>query len=333
MQTCTRTSANHTATTSPLSPTTSKPAQGVATGAAASSTPAPKSGPPTFNFGPVATPAAAPSSFSFGAKGAAPPSSPAASTTPAFSFGAKGADTPVPSAAPSTAAAPSFIFGAPAQPPSFTFGSASTEAAATPPAFNFARLGPTPPVAGATAKVPTFPTFGLPAPSALSSFLPPAAATTTASGAAAGEEPRPGAEGEREGEEEDTFPAEEQVGDALMTGAGEEEEDTRFTVKCKLFSKPTATADWTPIGVGPLKLNVHRTSGRCRILHRAEGSGRILLNTLLFPGMGVSPVGTGGKDLQFAIVHPATGGLVMHLARVKQASDAAEMLRVMREFV
>eukprot|EP00178_Gracilaria_changii_P027426 TRINITY_DN876_c0_g3_i1.p1 TRINITY_DN876_c0_g3~~TRINITY_DN876_c0_g3_i1.p1 ORF type:complete len:467 (+),score=134.78 TRINITY_DN876_c0_g3_i1:31-1401(+) len=65
--------------------------------------------------------------------------------------------------------------------------------------------------------------------------------------------------------------------------SGEEEEDTLFRVRAKLYSLE-GEADkmrWRECGVGALKMNQHKENERVRLLMRSEGVLRVVLNTPL----------------------------------------------------
>ncbi|KAL4762026.1 uncharacterized protein BDW70DRAFT_149752 [Aspergillus foveolatus] len=71
---------------------------------------------------------------------------------------------------------------------------------------------------------------------------------------------------------------------------GEEEEKTYFTCKAKLFH--FSNKEWRERGLGTFKVNVKVTDGvedkkGARMIMRADGVGRVMLNTPLFKGMKV----------------------------------------------
>jgi hypothetical protein len=71
---------------------------------------------------------------------------------------------------------------------------------------------------------------------------------------------------------------------------GEEQEKTYFTCKAKLFH--FSNKEWRERGLGTFKVNVKVTDGvedkkGARMIMRADGVGRVMLNTPLFKGMKV----------------------------------------------
>lgn len=74
--------------------------------------------------------------------------------------------------------------------------------------------------------------------------------------------------------------------DTITVETGEEEEETAFTCKAKLFN--FSNKEWKERGIGTFKVNVRRgpngkRSGR--MIMRADGAGRVMLNSPIFKGM------------------------------------------------
>lgn len=70
--------------------------------------------------------------------------------------------------------------------------------------------------------------------------------------------------------------------DALIVrGQGEEEETSLIQLTIKLLTYDITKKSYTDMGVGVLKVNQHDTTKKQRIVCRAEGSGRLLLNANL----------------------------------------------------
>ncbi|KAI8910035.1 hypothetical protein DFJ77DRAFT_471733 [Powellomyces hirtus] len=240
---------------------------------------------PTLTFG---------NAPSTGFGSAVSPSS-AFSAAPKFTFGGAAAPTTFGSSTNITfgsSAAPA-SFGSAASPPKFTFGASAAPAsfgsAASPPKFTF----------GASVAPATFPSaFGTPA-----SFPPSDKGAT--SGFSAGvapmqpatpfsfsqlnvtttpithpTQPRPAADND-DGEDDDDAVQDEQVD--LKEGEGEEQETTLHELRCRLFG--LADQKWSPIGVGQLKIKQDKTTGKGRLLLRADGSGRVFLNAAIYQGM------------------------------------------------
>jgi len=88
--------------------------------------------------------------------------------------------------------------------------------------------------------------------------------------------------------------------DLIKRGPGEENETTLFEhEKVKFFL--LIDQDWVDVGTGPTKINKDNTKGKRRLLARAEGSGRVLLNTPLFPEMLVFRP-EGKKDVMITVM-------------------------------
>lgn len=62
-------------------------------------------------------------------------------------------------------------------------------------------------------------------------------------------------------------------------GAGEEEEETVYTARAKVYKlvKGTESSKWADLGVGMLRLKRHKESGARRVLLRNSGTGKITL--------------------------------------------------------
>ena len=199
---------------------------------------------PTFSFGQPASTAStaatsANPSFSFGQTNTT-------SSKPSFSFG------PTASTTNATSATPSFSFGptasttnATSATPSFSFGPASTSA----PTFSF---GPT-----ASTITTTAPSF---------SFGPTTSTTTNPDDASDDDDEAP-----------PTLPEEPVNPELVQKGQGEEDEVTQWQARSKLFR--FEGGGWRDVGIGLAKINQsQQDQGKRRLLIRAEGTGKVLLN-------------------------------------------------------
>ncbi|TPX70002.1 hypothetical protein SpCBS45565_g02091 [Spizellomyces sp. 'palustris'] len=255
---------------------------------ATSVTAPPTSSPFGGGFGSTAATTGAAPLFTAPASAVAPPSNESQSqATPKvtqFSFGGQPTGT-------STTSAPPSSFG--------NFGSAATTSSAA-PTFN------TPASTG-------FSFFGNTQSSATPgpvSFIPPPQTPSNPSN------------DNTEDADGDEANKEDQIGDALMRGQGEEQERTVHQVRAKVFSFDKESGQWKPAGVGQLRVNKHIETGKARLLHRADGSGRVLLNAAVYQGMKFT---LKANNLSFAIV--LEGGVMQQtLVRVKAASDASALL-------
>ncbi|KAL2917923.1 hypothetical protein HK105_202336 [Polyrhizophydium stewartii] len=179
-------------------------------------------------------------------------------------------------------------------PTSFTFGSSGTTTA-----FTF----------GGVASAPATATF---------SFLGGGAAAP----APAAAQPSGGEGGGGDGDDDDAAPPDEQIGDALLTGEGEQEETTEYEVRAKLFL-PEDQGKWVAKGVGPFRIKRNKATGKMRLLMRLDNVGHLLLNAAVFKEMPVSTV----ASEQVSIMAPGLDGkLTKMLLRVKNKELAAELV-------
>ncbi|KAL5047279.1 hypothetical protein BDW71DRAFT_197015 [Aspergillus fruticulosus] len=127
---------------------------------------------------------------------------------------------------------------------------------------------------------------------------------------------------------------------------GEEEEKTYFSCKAKLFH--FSNREWRERGLGTFKVNVKVTGGvedkkGARMIMRADGVGRVMLNTPLFKGMKVGDA-AGNEPKSTKQIHLAslednrsvplllrvTRDLVFASARLKLTFSALSPLRTLR---
>jgi len=104
---------------------------------------------------------------------------------------------------------------------------------------------------------------------------------------------------------------------------GEEEEERIFSVRAKLLELDATLAmpTWKERGVGQVHINQSKAS--CRIVMRAEGILKLILNALIFPSMScervqdkgvrISPIGENGKP-------------TLYLLRVSRKEEAIQLL-------
>ncbi|KAJ1339978.1 hypothetical protein BSLG_005413 [Batrachochytrium salamandrivorans] len=145
------------------------------------------------------------------------------------------------------------------------------------------------------------------------------------------------------GGDDDEPLADEQVGDALMVGQGEEDETTEHEVRAKLFfageseekgnahstsggageagEAGATAAAWVPKGVGALRIKRHGSTGRCRLLMRADAVGHVLLNAAVYRDMPVSYL---SPHQVLVLVQGTQGSVIKVLIRVrnKEIADA-----------
>lgn len=104
---------------------------------------------------------------------------------------------------------------------------------------------------------------------------------------------------------------------------GEEDEDTIFQVRGKLFALSDQN-QWKERGTGQLKLNVRKEDGSgARLLMRKEAVYTLLLNATLFKGMKCF-LAQDPRYIRFSVFE---GGVTTHYnLRVSNAKVAAELL-------
>ncbi|KAK7207149.1 hypothetical protein BZA70DRAFT_286525 [Myxozyma melibiosi] len=152
--------------------------------------------------------------------------------------------------------------------------------------------------------------------------------------------PAKAAEASAEGGDEDAAAAEPQVDLSQEKGAGEEEEDIAMSGRTKVFeykkaadikaengNKAEAKDGYVAIGLGTYKLLQHQTTKKSRIIVRAEGSGRVILNVLLRKGVDYTTTGNNVRIVDFL---PDNKG-VSYLLRLKEASSAEKLKDLLNE--
>jgi hypothetical protein len=199
-----------------------------------------------------------------------------------------------------------------AETPKFSFGS-STTATTEAPKFSFGS-------GGLSAPLPAF-NFG-------------SSATTGSSGGFSFTAPTSTTEKQQSGDEDNEIPPEEAESftltrtnsEHLKTGAGEENETCQYEERCKVFMMDsTGSNGWIDLGIGIFKINRYNNeTGKSRILCRTEGSGKVILNSLVsVPGMDVSS--TEGKKEVALLTIGSEGKPTKYLIRVKTLDQAGSL--------
>jgi len=144
-------------------------------------------------------------------------------------------------------------------------------------------------------------------------------------------------------DDEDGIPAEEQesfsltrnTSEALKTGAGEENEATVHEQRCKVFLSDREKG-WIDLGVVVFKVNRDQrpdAAGQSRILCRAEGSGRIVLNARITAiGTEATPL-PGKKEVALLVFGGADGKPQKYLIRVKTLEEAGHLHKAIQDEV
>ena len=255
-----------------------------------------------FNFGTTE----APKSFSFGS-GISNAKIPIETFKP-FNFGSSAIKTT------STEAPKSFSFGSTIEAPNI-FKFESSQAVASPENASFesssASSNPKPFSFEAAGTLPTF-SFGA-STNGFAFTAPPSLIKSNQSGDEGDEIPA---------EEAESFNLTRTNSEQMKTGAGEENETSQYEERCKVFSMDTTNNGWIDLGVGIFKINRYNNEpGKSRVLCRAEGSGKVILNTFVsVPGTDVSKM-EGKKEVAMLAIGPE-GKPTKYLIRVKTLEQA-----------
>lgn len=107
------------------------------------------------------------------------------------------------------------------------------------------------------------------------------------------------------------------------TTAGEEDENTEYQTRAKVYKWDNEDQQFKDLGVGNLRINTNKTteSKRARMLCRQEGSDKITLNAAVFKEMKVDTMGK--KDIGVLMV--LDGKPTRYLIRVKNSEVAKEL--------
>lgn len=103
---------------------------------------------------------------------------------------------------------------------------------------------------------------------------------------------------------------------------GEENEETKFSARAKLFEFDSAEKEWKERGIGTVKVNEDQVTGAARLLMRSEGVFRVLLNMALFRGLRYYAA----QDRGVRIVTMVDGRPSQFLVRLRSPEDANALL-------
>lgn len=103
-------------------------------------------------------------------------------------------------------------------------------------------------------------------------------------------------------------------------GPGEENEDVVYEKKAKVYE--FVDGEYKVHGVGPLRVLVHKENKKGRVLVRAEGSGRIIINVLLRSQINYTVEGKGQVKV---IDFKADGKPTTYMLRVKTEEDGQNL--------
>ena len=119
----------------------------------------------------------------------------------------------------------------------------------------------------------------------------------------------------------------------LESRPGEENEDVLYEVRAKLLKQEGEPKEWKSMGVGPLRILKDKTTGKVRMVLRADPAASVILNTGILPGVSYKPVSHAGKEssaLKFASVTP-DGALASRVLKVKTVAMAQEMSSILEK--
>jgi nucleoporin NUP2 len=77
-------------------------------------------------------------------------------------------------------------------------------------------------------------------------------------------------------------------GEGDVEGEGEEDEETTYTVKAKVFKFTTdreGASTWAELGVGNLRLKKHKVTNARRVILRSSSTGKIIINFRIYAGL------------------------------------------------
>ncbi|KGU25361.1 hypothetical protein W5O_04335 [Candida albicans Ca6] len=259
--------------------------------------------------------------------------------TTGFSFGAKTQE--------DKSEAPKFVFGSSKANP-FTFGASNNQGdSATTPSFNF----------GSNSSNNAF-SFGS-KPTGAFNFAQKqedqkneTSSTVTTSSSSFGSTkpafafPFGSAKPEDKPEEkknEETVPEEETGGkfepvaklsnEQVDSKSGEENETAKFTIRSKLMEYDSKNSEnpYTNKGIGELKVLFNEQTKKSRILIRADGSLRVLLNTLILSSVKYDSIGNGSLIRVPTIDADDSSKIITYVIKVKTPQDGEQLLKCINE--
>lgn len=119
-------------------------------------------------------------------------------------------------------------------------------------------------------------------------------------------------------------------------GEGEEDEETTYTLKAKVFKFTTdreGAPTWSDMGIGMLRLKKHQETNARRVILRSNTTGKIIINFRIYPGL--QPKRT-GKTVAFTghITSPEKDTQsVQYRLRVATEAAATELVEAMEHEV
>ncbi|KAL5507172.1 hypothetical protein ACEPAH_6628 [Sanghuangporus vaninii] len=107
-----------------------------------------------------------------------------------------------------------------------------------------------------------------------------------------------------------------------VEGEGEEDEETLFATRGKIyrFGKKDDKPAWIEVGVGMIRIKKKKTDASIRLLSRNTANGKIMMNFKLYTGFRISQT----KSILNFVGHDESGSSVTYRVRVKDEAGATE---------
>ncbi|KAH7345013.1 hypothetical protein B0J17DRAFT_712633 [Rhizoctonia solani] len=132
----------------------------------------------------------------------------------------------------------------------------------------------------------------------------------------------------KEGESEAKADEEPDTDKAQTSGAGEENEDTVFSARARVLRFYNQA--WVGVGIGQFKIKFDRETRKRRVLHRLEGTGRVVLNCGLFEEM--KPV-LESKGLMRFTATDDQGHPMLYRVKVKTEAEAESLTNSLNDAI
>ena len=114
----------------------------------------------------------------------------------------------------------------------------------------------------------------------------------------------------------------------LVTNAESEEEEQEKNGKDKKDNK----SPWKIMGVGPMRILKHKTTGAVRMLLRAEPRGHVALNKAVLPNFNYKVEPAGGKYVKLTTATDDGKGLETWMLQVKTPAAAKALAEALEEY-
>ncbi|KAL1571480.1 RanBD1 domain-containing protein [Candida albicans] len=150
-------------------------------------------------------------------------------------------------------------------------------------------------------------------------------------------------DGPEEKKNEETVPEEETGGkfepvaklsnEQVDSKSGEENETAKFTIRSKLMEYDSKNSEnpYTNKGIGELKVLFNEQTKKSRILIRADGSLRVLLNTLILSSVKYDSIGNGSLIRVPTIDADDSSKIITYVIKVKTPQDGEQLLKCINE--